>query len=65
MDNYDEFLKDLAEAYQVVLLTTWPREKVWEWIRSCTITGPAPVIVWNCRVKKSLKGEESACTSKM
>jgi len=51
MDN--EFLKDLAEAYQVVILTTWPREKVWEWLRgeSTTIAGTEPVIVWTCRVK--------------
>lgn len=53
MDNYDEFLKDLAEAYQVVILTTWPREKVWEWLRGeTTIAGAEPVIVWTCRVKK-------------
>jgi len=50
----DEFIKDLVEAYQVVLLTTWPTEKVWEWVRSdrdATIKGTAPVIVWTCRAE--------------
>src|SRR5690606_18459980 len=69
----DEFIKDLVEAYQVVLLTTWPTEKVWEWVRSdrdATIKGTAPVIVWTCRAEapknesKKLKEEsqyESVC----
>ena len=50
----DEFIKDLVEAYEVVILTTWTREKVWEWLRGggVTITGTAPVIVWTCRVNK-------------
>ena len=55
MDN--EFLKDLVEEYQVVILTTWPREKVWKWLRGkTTIAGVEPVIVWTCRT--NIKGEE-------
>ena len=52
MDN--EFLKDLVEEYQVVLLTAWSREKVWKWLRggNTTIAGVEPVIVWTCRTKK-------------